>query len=360
MILATSAQREEYARDFLTCLASPDGHRVSFSYQKSWFANDLLGTRLIGRTAVIVFCEARAPRSEFDFLAVRHACIDELVPSSLDGLRAASAITVVFRLGSLIAVTDAEMVALQVAWKASLASVEHRPRPADHADQDKALFVFEHPKLAEAAGQPDQARSWRVLSEELGKTATLEKAFFFRVGALRDASAAAPHGSLQTEERGTLRHVYPLQPSSEYELPMDAYSKSGKTPYSDAIAVASSSEQLTVQAITQSSAGRASQAVLVLRAGEVKRAQVATLIIQGADGFEHLVPRVELATRIKPNLGLAVLLSVVIAFGVVLGGLPKDALGLQDSVLYPLKAVGGLIVGGATLLALGRVPGVGK
>lgn len=360
VILATSAQRPEYARDFLTCIASPEGHRVAFSYRKDWFAKDLLGAGLVGRKAVIVFCDARAPSSEFDFLAVRHVCIDELVPASPVGLRGGSAITVVFSLNALVAVTDAEVPTLRAGWQESLGGLDHRPRPSEHPNKDNASFVFEHPSLAESAGKPNPRDSWRVLSEELGECTTLADAFFFRVGALRRAGADPTHGGLATETLGALRSVYPLTPSSEYELPMDAYSRSGKTPYSVAIDPTSSSEQLTVQAITQSSAGRASEAVLVLRAGEVKRAQIATLIIQGGEGFEHRVPRVELATRIKPNLWLAALLAAVIAIGVVLGGLPKDALGLSESVLYGVKIIGGLIVGGSTLLAVGRVPGVGK
>jgi hypothetical protein len=112
--------------------------------------------------------------------------------------------------------------------------------------------------------------------------------------------------------------------------------------------------------VTQSSAGRASEAVLVLRAGEVKRAQIATLIIQGAKGFEHLVPRVEIATQIKPKIWLAVVLTFAIAIGVVLGGLANDAFGLPQGVVYVLNGLGGLTVGLVTLFALGRVPGVGK
>lgn len=357
LILATSAQRPEYRRDFLTCLASPAGHRVAFSYKKAWFG-DFPSGELVGRDAIIVFCDAASPRAEFEYIAVRHARIELLVPASIQDLRDATSITVVFTLRSLTSVTDADMPALRESWKASLTAVDHRPRPKDNADAAKARFVFDHPPLDESAGNPDERRSWRVLSEELGTCSTLSDAFFFRVGAMREAGAT--DGGLTSEARGSLHSIYPLAPSAEYELPMDAYSTSGKTPYSDAIDVTSSSELLTIQAVTQNSAGRASEAVLVLRAGEVKRAQIATIIIQGAKDFENLVPRVEIATRIKPNLRLAALLTLVIAAGVVLGGLPKDALGLSDVVLYPLKIAGGLIVGLATLYALGRVPGVGK
>lgn len=355
LVLATSAQKGEYMRDFLTCLASPDGHRVAFSYRRGWFDQQLL-PQLAGREAVIVFCDAEHKFGEFVFLPVRHVQIEELVPDSTD----AAWITVVFRLGSLVAVTDAQMDDLMQSWQSSFTSVDYRPRPTGHPDEARALFVFEHPELAEATDSPEPKDSWRVLSERLGKCTTLEKAFFFRVGELRSASAKPGAPALATEQVGSLRHVYPLKPSDEYELPMDAYSRSGKVSYSDAIQATSSSEQLTVQAITQSSAGRASEAVLVLRAGEVKRAQLATLVIQGAEGFEHVVPRVEIATRVKPNLRLAAMLMVLIAGGVLLSGLSKGALGLPEGLIYGLKALGGLVVGGVTLWAVGRVPGIGN
>jgi hypothetical protein len=220
--------------------------------------------------------------------------------------------------------------------------------------------VFEHAGLEETANQGTSA-SRGVLARSSWASA--------RVSPTRSSSAWTVFGDLRTlesetalkpERAGSLRNVYPLRPGCEYEVALDAYSSSGTTPYSDAIAPTSSSDRLTVQAVTQGSAGRASQAILVVRAGDVYRPQVATLIIHGAAGFEHLVPRVELTARIKPNLFLALVLLVVIAVGVVLGGLPSGAFGVGDPVLYGIKILGGVIVGGATVVAMGRAPGVGR
>lgn len=362
IILATSAPptRPEYKRDFLTCLASPEGHRVAFSYRKRWFHGNLLATKLVDLPATTVFCDAANQNSDFEFLAFRHGRIVELVPASTGDLLDDSAITVVFELGRLVAATDGDMADLRSGWNRTLGALDHRPRPSGHPDQDKAAFVFQHPTLEESKADPTQRDSWRTLSEELGTCMTLADAFFFRVDGARRSSGTGTGTALTTERAGSLHNVYPLAPSAEYEIALEAYSRSGKTPYSEAIAATSSSDTLTVQAITQSSAGRATQAVLIVRAGEVYRPQIATLIINGAPKFEHLVPRVELATRIKPRVWLAALLIGVIAIGVVLGGLPKEAFGLADPPLYVLKAFGGLIVGGATLFALGRAPGVGK
>jgi hypothetical protein len=84
ILLATSASKPEYKRDFLTCLASPAGHRVAFSYRKSWFQPELLSTDLTGRTATIVFSEPNAAKTEFSFLAVRHVVITELTAARAD------------------------------------------------------------------------------------------------------------------------------------------------------------------------------------------------------------------------------------------------------------------------------------
>lgn len=359
IILATSAARPEYRRDFLTCLASPSGHHVAFSYKKSWFGGGLLDGELAGRAATIVFCDVGGSPPEFDYVALRHVVILETVPAATDRLQPDAVIAVVFQLGRLVAV-DGDLDELRAGWNATLGVLDHRPRPRGHPQEQLATFVFEHPALAESPTAVDERQSWRALAEHLGGCPSLDKAFFFRIDGVRKPSDGGSGAPLPREAVGSLHNVYPLRPSSEYEVALDAYSKSGENPYSQAIAATSSSDKLAVQAITQSSAGRASQAVLVLRAGEVQRSQVATLIIQGAERFEHLVPRVELAARIEPNRLLAIGLMILIAIGVVLGGLPKGALGLADPALYAVKLAGGLLVGAVTLFALGRVPGIGK
>jgi hypothetical protein len=89
--------------------------------------------------------------------------------------------------------------------------------------------------------------------------------------------------------------------SAEYELPLETYSASGSIPYSQAIQATSSSDSLTVQAVTQKAAGRSSEAALVIRSGEVFRPEIGTIIIQGSQGLEHKVPRVEIAARVTRN-----------------------------------------------------------
>ena len=339
-------------RDFLTCLASPDGHRVAFSYKKSWFDPDLLTAGLLGRAATIVFCEPTGDPSDrrFSFLAVRHAEICRLVPTRADDLLPGSAITVEFLLRALVAARDSDLPDLRRQWNQTLGSHPKRPRPRDAKDAGESCFVFASEQLPESEGALVQQDCWRTLSVALGDCGTLNGAFFFRVSPMLKPGSRK---SLKVESVGALAQVYQLRTSEEYEVPLEAYSASGKVPYSQAIAATASSDVLAVQALTQSSAGRASEAVLVVRASEVYRPQIGTVIVAGRDDFSHQVPRVEIAAQVTRNNWVAGLLVVFIALGVFAGGLSKGALG-TGNWSYLINVAGSLLAAGLTVLAIGR------
>jgi hypothetical protein len=85
LVLATAAQEDRpwYRRDFLTCLASPCDHVVSFSYRTRWFAPSVLsrGFALEGEQAVIVFCaKPDEQATDFVYLPLRHVTIKALRP----------------------------------------------------------------------------------------------------------------------------------------------------------------------------------------------------------------------------------------------------------------------------------------
>jgi hypothetical protein len=367
LVLATSASRPEYKRDFLTCLASPDGHRVAFSYQKCWFDPALL-EGLVGRGAVIVFSEPAPRQAPVSFLAVRHVTISALVPARTEKLLPSTTITVEFTLGRLVGVDDQELGHRCTQWQSAINGVPGHPGSSDSPQR----FVFEVPKLAENR-EIDQATSWRTLSVALGDCPTLHDAFFFRVSPIRrppprtvfrDPTTTRSVGSpppepveaetVAIESFGALSQVYALATSTDYELPLDAYSPSGDVPYSQAIATTSSSDSLTVQAVTQSAAGRASQAVLVIRTGEVFRREIGTVIISGAPTFEHRVPRVEIAAEISRNILVVVALAVGIALSVFAAGLAKGTFGAGKGLSYTINIVGSLSAAVLTLLAIGR------
>lgn len=366
LVLATSASRSEYKRDFLTCLASPDGHRVAFSYQKRWFDPALL-QGLVGRDAVIVFSEPDSHRP-FSFLAVRHITIRALVPAGTQNLLQSTAITVEFTLGRLVGVDDRQLARRRTQWQDAIKGVPGHPGSSASPQR----FVFEVPGLAENQ-EIDQATSWRTLSVALGDCPTLHDAFFFRVSPIRrppprtvfrDPTTHRPVGAappqpveaekVTIESFGALSQVYQLATSTDYELPLDAYSPSGDIPYSQAIATTSSSDSLTVQAVTQSAAGRASQAVLVIRTGEVFRREIGTVIISGAPTFEHRVPRVEIAAEVSRNMLVVIALAVGIAVSVFAAGLAKGTLGASDGLSYTINIVGSISAALLTLFAIGR------
>jgi hypothetical protein len=352
VVLATSAPegRPEYKRDFLTCLASPDGQRVAFSYKKSWFEPAVLSQNLAGRRATIVFCQPVVAAS-FSFIAVRHARISRLVPDNPLGLRDSTAITIEFVLSALVAAADQELPDLRRRWDEQIGSLANRPRPSDAPDDAKSRFVLETASLTESPGPVSQEDSWRTLSVALGECSSLSKAFFFRVGPIRKPGTNKP---VKLSAAGALEQLYELGASAEYELPLDAYSASGATPYTEAITATSSSDNLTVQALTQSSAGRASQAVLVIRTGEVFRQEIATVIVAGAKGLEHEVPRVQIAARITRNRLIVVALTMTLALSVFAAGMAKGTFGLSDTFSYVVNVLGSLLAAALAVLAIGK------
>jgi hypothetical protein len=278
----------------------------------------------------------------------------------IEDLRPTTAITVEFQLGRLVRARDTELPRLQEEWDNRLHVQEPHPRPGAASDET-SCFVLAAPPLIESGVGTEEDESWRTLSVALGGCRSLKGAFFFRVGAMRRPAvpprlsaeflASSPPRAIQI---GELSQVYKLSISTDYELPLAAYSASGATPYSQAIATSSSSSSLTVQAVTQQSAGRASAAVLVIRTGEVFRPEIGTVIIEGATGFEHDVPRVEIAARVTRNNLVAIVLVVAIAVFLFLGGLAKGAFGLSDTGSYAINAGGSVLAALLTVVAIGR------
>jgi hypothetical protein len=364
IVLATSARRPEYRRDFLTCVASPEDHPVSFSYLAKWFDPDLLDRRvdLAGRRALVVFCDEPADETrDFDFLALRHAHLLELRPAELikrGKLTPKTPITVVFQLGRFIHATDAELPGLRGEWNATLRALPHRPRPVGHPDEDRARFVFGLGDLREGEAVTESQTSWRALSEALGGCRTLANAFFLRVGKLRKYEPNRVGVPVESRRAGVLPLVYPVKTNTEYELELDAYMKSGETPFTDAITAASSSDKLVVQTTLPPNAGRATEARVMIRTAAVQAPEIASLTVQGASTFEHDVARVQLVARVEPSYRAVVLLMLLIAVGAVMAGASKDDFGLSAGLAYAIKFLGGVIVAGAGYVALRRAPGI--
>ena len=85
VLLFTSAppDRPQYTLDFLTCLASPNGHRVTFSYKREWLTDEVYGTALIGRRALVIFCEPDDVAGDMQFLPFRWADIISFGPEEI-------------------------------------------------------------------------------------------------------------------------------------------------------------------------------------------------------------------------------------------------------------------------------------
>lgn len=355
IILATSAPeaRPQYRRDFLTCVAAPEGYQVSFAYKSRWIAPPLRAASLLGRPGLIVFCDApKARPDELDFVAFRHVVLDSLRPAELlDPPRYTEEtyLGVVFRLGPYVCASPHRLDNLLGGWDHALRELPHRPRPQTH-ETDQTQFMFEHPGLLEDDAAVGQAVSWRTLSEDLARRESLAGSFFFRVIDIREAGADGP---VSAKDNANV-----VETRGEYILSLDAHTRTG-TPFADAIETVVATDRLFAENPRTAPLAMSEGVQVWLTAGATTRSVNTTLIVRGRDDFTDKAPRLELAIRIRPRYWVNAVLILLIAFGAVLAGISTKDLGLGDAA-WVLKAVGGAILGAAVFYAQGRAPGVGK
>jgi hypothetical protein len=355
IILATSApdERPHYRRDFLTCVAAPEGYQMSFAYKSRWIEDELLADDLSGRPGLIVFCDAPEERpNELDFVAFRHVVLDSLRPAELlNPARYADEtyLGIPFTLGPYVHASPRGLPDLLDAWERALRPLPHRPRPRDH-ETEETRFMFEHASLSEDEPAVGQAVSWRTLSENLARRESLDGSFFFRAINIDEAGNGEP---VPVKD-----NVDVLETRGEYILSLDAHTRTG-TPFADAIETVVTSDRLFAENPRTAPLGTSEGVKVLLTAGATTRSVNTTLVVRGRENFTDKAPRLELAVRIKPRYGVSALLILLIAIGAVLAGMSTKDLGLGDAA-WGVKAVGGAIVGAAVFYAQGRTPGVGK
>jgi hypothetical protein len=355
IILATSApdSRPQYRRDFLTCVAAPEGYEMSFAYKARWIAPPLRDANLSGRPGLILFCDASRTRpNELDFVAFRRVVLDSLRPAELlDPPRytGETYLGVVFTLGPYVHASPHALDDLLRGWDQALRDLPHRPRPHAH-ETDETRFMFEHAGLSEDDAAISQAISWRTLSADLARRESLTDSFFFRVIDIRAAGANEPVPAVDNSDV--------LDTRGEYILSLDAHTQTG-TPFADAIETVVASDRLFAENPRTAPLAMSEGVQVWLTAGATTRSVNTTLIVRGRDDFADKAPRLELAIRVRPRYWVNVLLILLIAIGAVLAGISTKDLGLGD-VAWAFKAVGGALVGAAVFYAQGRAPGVGK
>ena len=354
VVLATSAppERPHYRRDFLTCVAAPEGYRMTFAYKSRWISESLRRGTLDGRAGVVVFCDAPPDDpDEFGFVAFRHVTLVGLRPAELlvdpPLYTDDTYLGVEFTLGPYVRASPLGLAGLLRGWERQLRPLAHRPRPL-HKETTDTRFMFEHVGLAEDDARVGQAISWRTLSEDLARRPSLDESFFFRVIDIKPVGGDAP---VPAEA-----HVDELQTRGSYVLSLDAHTRTGK-PFADAIETVVTTDRLFAENPRTAPLATSEGVRVFITAGPTTRRLDTTLVVRGREAFADTAPRLELAIRVKPRYALNVVLIVLIAVGAVLAGMSTKDLGLGNTA-WALKLAGGVLVSGAVLFAQGRAPGV--
>lgn len=362
LVLATSSppDRPWYRRDFLSCLASPEGHVVSFSYRKRWFDPAVLarGSALKGRAAVIVFCSRPHPDEPVRYLPLRHVAIRALRPQEAvdnDLVTDDTHIAVDFTLGPYVNVADTTLKDLEEQWQQWIGNATELP-PAPSIDS--ARWVFEADNFPEGEPLEDQLTPWQTLSTRLARFPALADSYFFRVASV-EGRTSGRGGRQVAVEPGSTPPRYALRTLDEYTIGLDAYSQGGKS-FSDVLDVRTS-DLLTATEPVTSTVGQATQLQIFVRTGAVQAAQTAVVVLRGSEGCEDEAPRVALVARVKPRRLLVVVLLLLVAVGVAMAGFNwKTDAGLPATASIALKIVGALIVSVALFFASRSAPGVSK
>jgi hypothetical protein len=365
IVLVTSAPpgRDEYRRDFLTCLAAPSGQLASFTYRTKWIDPSLLASpRLIsGREAVLVFGDVPDGNGrEFEFVAFRRARLRAFRPAELvrDSrlYNEDTHIAVDFSLERFVYAAPANISSLVNRWTSVLRALDERPRPYGHGEDGVSRFMFTGVDLEE--GQPVEADSaWRALVEQLARGQSLAGAYFFRVAALRMRDA-----DQQLEpNRDDKRLEYSLQTRGEYRLLLDAYSTGSEPAPADAIETLTTSDRLLVENPSTQTLGTGGRVAVDLTAGAVQAPTATTLVVRGRGPLSDRAPRIELVMRIRPRPVLIGVIIAMIAIGTGLSGLSKADLGTKHwYVVAIVKAAGVALVAAGLFWASRRTPGVSK
>jgi hypothetical protein len=360
LVLATSASRSHYLRDFLTCLASPSKQVVSFSYRTTWFQPEVYerALKLRGEQAVIVFCAKPVPAAtDFQFLPLRHVRITALRPQEVvekELVNDDTHIAIDFELGDFVNVTDKALADLEEQWEAWM---ERPTKPTPGASG--AHWVMEADALPEAEPVASQYTPWLTLSRRLAEFPDLQEAYFFRVAGLRSREAKSSSSNLDPSSATPDAPLeYELKTNSEYILEVDAYSRA-KAWFGDVLE-ASTSELLTATEAVTSTVGQATSLRFFVGTGSVQRAETAILVLRGTKGYEDTAPRVALVANVKPRYGLIALLLAAVAFGVAFAGFNWSDAGVSDLAAIGLKILGGAIVSVSLFFAARSAPGVAK
>jgi hypothetical protein len=357
--------RPQYIRDFLTCLASPNGHRQTFSYERKWIADEVLDWADRGekRKALVVFCEPDG--DDFRFLPLRWVEVIDLGPEEIVRRRLAvesTHLSVRFRLDQFVAAEPgtAQTLADQVTEHVRL--WEQRPFPRPQGNPKSTWLRFGDVSVTSAAG--DQETAWLSHAELLSGCPTLDSSTIFRVSRPQTHRLIGGTKEVAIKDHTLLGDTYPFRDRRQYRLDVSFFLREGADPKDLVTATVSSEAVGHTQPITVGM-GRVARATIFFAAKSLAGEEIATVAVEGIEtDVLKYSPRVAFVGRFRPRYPLILLGLLIIAIGVFVASLSSDDWArltkhLAFHWIVLIKAAGAALVILGTFIAFRRSPGGG-
>lgn len=363
LLLFTSAppDRPQYTLDFLTCLASPNGHRVTFSYKREWLADDVYRADLVDRRALVIFCESDENAKDMWFLPLRWATIrsfgpDEIVKEDLAQPETRLALT--FELDRFVYASPDTIDALTEKTTTTLRKLAIRPYRRGDGGASSKWAIFD--RFTESGTKVKPQTAWPAHAQKLSRQNSLKEALLFQVSCPQFRWFGQTK-ELRIESDELLGSAYKLRARRQYKLDVSFYLRQGDDP-KDLVRADVSSDRIRRTAPITASLGEETVATIFFSSEALASDELATVTVQGPENLPSTsTPTVAFIVRVRPTWGTMIVGGALIVAGVFFGGLSesewnKVASGLSFRQLLAIKFGAALLVAIGAFVAFRRQP----